>query len=337
MYNALSWLTHFENTHLRRTTQAMLRHLNDMDVDEDKRQQMIETALEQSRANPDQLECPELLLHLAAQYFADDDLSMALEYTRQARQFYAEGTHQNAVAAWMQGIAAWKSEQNWLAFTCWYDARQAFGQLARQQEDAGNHANAGWYLNLLERLDMNLAVKPEEAYTWLDYFDPSRLSANALAMVEEISQLVNQEVLTESDQQNILARVNELNALGTNSVDPLESAEVLVECAMIHYRLAGFSKAAGLLDNAVQIFPPNSHQQAVTLWLQGLMEWHSLAARGQSIAHGTESHRLFAELAQLSGQSARPEQAAWYTAREDTLLRILRKRKQTLDQAGTAA
>lgn len=333
MDNALSWLNRFEATHLRRTTQAMLRHINDVDVNETKREQMIDAAIAHSRENPDRLEYPELLLNLAAQFFAREDPAAAEEYIRLARRELQAGSHAAAVAAWMQGLVAWKTGENWQAFSSWYDARQMFEELARRQEDADKNVNAAWYRDLLTRINMELVNKPEEAYTWLDLFDPTRLSAQALNEVNRINEQVNQEWLTESDRQDIGAQVDDLLNLGTNSTDPLESAEVLVESAMIHLRIGNITRGQTLLAQAEEIFPPNSHQRAVTLWLLGVFEWQLPGTRNSAITHWTESTLMMGSLASLYEQSGEGERAAWYKLKREVMEHVLNKKRKVLDWA----
>ncbi len=333
MDNALSWLNRFEATHLRRTTQAMLRHITDPDVDENKRQQMIDAALAQSRENPDRLEYPELLLQLAALFFSREDPAAAEEYLRLAREQLPEGSHASAVAAWMQGITFWKTGENWQAFSFWYTAREIFEKLAVQQEEADKNVNAAWYRDLLTRINMEMVNKPEEAYTWLDLFDPSRLSTQALNSVNRISDQVNQEWLTESDRQDISGQVDELLNLGTNSIDPLESAEVLVESAMIHLRIGNITRGQTLLTQAEEIFPPNSHQRAVTLWLLGVFEWQLPGTRNKAINHWTESTVMMGTLAKLYEQSGNLDRAAWYREKQDVMTHVLNKKRKVLDWA----
>ncbi|MCE5209096.1 MAG: hypothetical protein LLG42_12405 [Chloroflexi bacterium] len=326
MNNALSWLNRFESTHLRRTTQAILRHINDPEIDETKRQQMIETVVEQSRENSDRFEVPELMLHLAGFHFARLEASTAMEYARQARLALAEGSHACAVSDWILGIIAWKTGDTWLAFSSWYQARQTFEQLAEAQERAEKNVNAQWYRDLLIRINMEMICKTEEVYTWLDIFDPSRLSGKALSLVDAITDQLNQEWLTESDKQSIAGLVNDLHNLGLNSLDPLESAEVLVECAMIVFRLGDITQAQDMLRKAVEIFPPQSHQRTVTLWLLGILEWQLPDSRSSAITHWEECLEMMEDLIQIYQQDEKPERVAWYRQKRGFMSRVLEKK-----------
>jgi tetratricopeptide (TPR) repeat protein len=323
MSETLSWLNRFESTHLRRTTQALLRHINDPSTPEEKKRQVIETALQHSRDNFDPLELPELMLNLAGFYTNRQDYSAAMEFALQALPQYPEGSHARGVTQWILGEIAWKSVANFLAFSSWYQAREIFEVLAQQEEISEKTVTSQWYGDLLTQINVKMIGKPEEIYTWLDLFDPSRLSEAAVQLVNEITEKINQEWLTESDSQEITGLVDDLHSLGLNSVDPLESAEVLVECAMVFCRLDNLSKAQEMQQKAVEIFPPQSHQRAVTLWLLGIFQWLMPVRRKDAISSWEECLDMMADLIQIYQQEDKPDRVTWYRQKRDTMSRML--------------
>ena len=127
--------------------------------------------------------------------------------------------------------------------------------------------------------------------------------------------------------------LDELLNLGTNSIDPLESAEVLVESAMIHLRIGNITRGQTLLTQAEEIFPPNSHQRAVTLWLLGVFEWQLPGTRNKAINHWTESTVMMGTLAKLYEQSGNLDRAAWYREKQDVMTHVLNKKRKVLDWA----
>jgi len=99
---------------------------------------------------------------------------------------------------------------------------------------------------------------------------------------------------------------------------------------MVLFRLAEISKAQDMLQKAVDIFPPQSHQGAVTLWLLGIFEWQLAVSRIKSLAHWEECLEIMDSLEQVYKQDQNPERAEWYRQKRDVMARVLEKRKTKL-------
>ena len=310
----LSWLTQFEDTHLRRTTQALVKHIVDMGTQEDKRKQMISSAIKHSRTHIDRLELPELLLRIAAVKFRQQSYPSARDYANAAVQLYPAGSHYLASARWMLGIIAWKLPDYKLGYSSWYFSRAIFEKLAGQYQEWGRADVSKWYRDALVKMQVDLVCTAEEIYTWLDYFEPSHLSRSAQQMNNTIL-----DKLEKNQFQDVYQLIQGLQALGKSSTDLLEHAEILVESGLAVYRMGNLNEAFNLLQKAVDSFTPESHHQAVSRWLLGMLQWEIPEKNKQAIISWKKCLENFDVLAHRADRQNQQTRVDWYRARRNSM------------------
>jgi tetratricopeptide (TPR) repeat protein len=311
---ALSWLKQFEPSHLQRTTQALVRHITDLQTAESKRKQMINSAIKNSRSQSDKLELPELLLQIAEVKDRQQNHASALDYAKAAVQIYPDGSHQLAVARWILGTIAWKLSDSKLGYSSWYYARDIFSDLADLASQLGETDKLEWYQGLLERINVEMVCTPEETYTWLDIFEPSHLSRAAQQMNNTIL-----DRLESHQYQDVYKLLEQLQNLGKNSTDHIEEAEILVESALAMYRMGNLKEAIDQLQRALGRFEPDSHQQAVTRWLLGIFLWEKPEKSSQAIIQWEKSLEQFDGLARKSDLQNRQNRLKWYHTQRNTM------------------
>lgn len=318
---ALSWLKQFETSHLRRTTQALVRHITDLQTPEDKRRQMIASAIRNSRSYSDRFELPELLLQIAEVKYRQGNFKSAREYANAAVQIYTPDSHNLAAARWILGIIAWKLSDPKLAYSSWYYAREIFEKLASEAERQNDTEKVRWYNEQLEKINVELVCSPEETYTWLDVFEPSRLSKAA----QQINNTLI-EKLENNNFQDVYLLVENLKTLGSHSADHVEEAEILVECALAVYRMGNIQEAVRLLQKALGRFEPESHHQAVARWLLGILYWELPDQKTQAIAQWEKSLENFDQLGRKSDQQNLQSRLVWYRSHRNTMSEALNKK-----------
>lgn len=319
--DALSWLKRFQPSRLRRTTQALVRHITDMQTPENKRKQMISSAIQHSRKHSDRYELPELLLQVAEVKYRQASYASAKDYASAAVQIYPDRSHELAVARWILGIIAWKLNDSRLGYSSWYYARDYFTGLAEEADQKDQKEKADWYRKQLERINVDMVCTPEETYTWLDMFEPSHLSRAAQQLNATIV-----EKLESNRFQDVYKLVQDMQTLGRNSMDHVEEAEILVECGLAVYRMGNLNEAVALLQKALGKFEPDSHHEAVTRWLLGIILWESPEKNSQAIMHWEKSLEEFDALSRKSDQQNRQNRLTWYRARRNTMVSALNEK-----------
>jgi len=318
---ALSWLNQFDRSHLRRSTQSLLRHMKNSYVPENKRRQMISTAIQYARSNADPFELPEVLLHCSVESYSQEDYAVAKNFAKAALQIYPPQSHSMGVTQWILGIIYRKIPNNSLGYPYWYRARKIFEVLKAQAAGLQNSEMAGWYAKCLEKMNIAMLCTAEEPYTWLDYFEASHLSSEARFLSERLIQELG-------DNQWVNARqsIHDLQSLGESSLDPRETAEALVECGLAVYRMGEIDETLGLLHKAIDILNPGSLQQAAAGWMLGIIQWQQEDSRDLAVTNWKNSIQAIEKLALGSENDNQPDQTAWYREKKEYMTLALNKK-----------
>ncbi len=318
MNEALSWINQFENSHLRRTTQALVKHITNLQTPEDKRRQMINSAIKHSRNHIDRLELPELLLNICEVKFRQQSYTTARDYANAAVQLFPANSHRLAVARWILGITAWELPDYKLGYSSWYYAREIFEKL-EERSTAQNHEDmAKWYQNVLVSVNVDMVCTAEEIYTWLDHFEPSHLSNAARQLNETLT-----EKLEKNQFQDVYKLIDDLQTLGRSSTDLLENAEILVECTLALYRMGNLNEAVRMMQKAIDAFTPQSHHQAVARWMLGILLWETTDKNPVAIMHWEKCLENFDELAHRADQANKQMRVSWYRKKRAIMARAL--------------
>ncbi len=303
----LSWLNQFDNSHLRRTTQALVRHITNLQTPEDMRKQMINSAIKHSRNHIDRLELPELLLNICDVRYRQQAFTTARDYANAAVQLYPANNHRLAVARWILGMIAWELPDYKLAYSSWYYAREIFEKLEERSKAQKNEEMLKWYQEVLTRVNVDLFCTVEETYTWLDHFEPSHLSNAARQLNETIT-----DKLEKNQFQDVYKLIDDLQTLGRSSTDLLENAEILIECTLALYRMGNLNEAVRMLQRAIDAFTPQSHHQAIARWMLGILLWETNDKNPIAIMNWEKCLENFDELARRADQANKQMRVAWY-------------------------
>ena len=325
--DAISWLNQFEPTHLRRPPQALLRHITNLQTAEDKRRQMINSVIKNSRGYRDKLELPELLINIAGLKYRQANYATAKDYASAAVQLFPEESHAQAVARWVLGMVAWKLSDARLGYSSWYYAREIFQVLAEKSGNEGNTQANEWYTEKLTAMNIDMVCTPEETYAWLDLFEPSHLSKAAKQINDAIlSRMENNQF------QDAYKLIEDMKTLGRNSEDHIEEAEVLVECGLAVFHMGNVNEAVRLLQGALSKFTEESHHQAICRWLLGVVQWESPEKHNQAIMNWERCLEQIQDLAARSDQQNRQARRKWYEARREIMTEALNQKiKERLD------
>jgi len=318
IHEALSWLNKLEPTHLPRTTQALLRFISSQQRVDYEHAQLIANAIQNSRSHADQLELPEVMLQIARIEYEQQDYLAALDYAQAASHIYPEGSFRSGVTRWICGMSAWKTGQYRQAFAYWYFGRETMQKLAGAHDCPPGSEAVGGIGQVLLCMNVEMVCVAEEIYTWLDAFEPSRLSGAARHLVNGISDHLERKQI-----QDVYTLVSDLQSLGSAAADPLEYAEILVECAVALYRMDNHEEAEWLLRQAIESFPAQSHQQMVTRWLMGAILWDTPEKHAEALAQWEQCLDGISDLIAESSQNNQPERVLWYRRIRATMSRAL--------------
>lgn len=318
---ALSWLNHFENTHLRRTIQSLVKHIKDPTTPEVTREQMISSAIKNSRQNRDLMEYPEVLINCAHSKYDQEHYNAARDYAVAAIRTYPSGSHRLGVARWIVGIIYWKLPNNTLAFSSWYHARDIFNTLADRAATFKEQRQVDWYHEQLIEMNVDLVCTVEEIYTWLDYFEPSHLPTSAHQLIKAIS-----DKLERGHFQDVYKLIEDLQTIGKSSSDILELSEILVESALAIYKMGNLNEAINLLKKAIDSFTPLSHYQAVSRWMLGVLQWNMPTQHNQAIINWEKCLEIFDILARKADHNNKQDRRKWYLEKRSYMDQALNAR-----------
>lgn len=111
----------------------------------------------------------------------------------------------------------------------------------------------------------------------------------------------------------ILELINMMFLISKGSTDPFERAEIQLVCARAYFIEGDYVKALDLLDNAIQAYVSDSHNQAVVFWMKGCVLLEMLGNNVDTILLWQRSLEKFNKLAK--SQYVRRGGADWYLGR----------------------
>lgn len=148
---------------------------------------------------------------------------------------------------------------------------------------------------------------PTEGREWLSLLEDSHLLPQTHGLVDKMRADVKQNDLTHFWQTFYL-----LLEIRKSFKDPLEQAEVTLECALMIYRLGDLQKSVTLLREAEQLYGENKHYKAVALWMIGCIQWGIAEERGRAYESWSQCLYLFTNLRSCSVDQ---DHARWYADR----------------------
>jgi tetratricopeptide (TPR) repeat protein len=215
--------------------------------------------------------------------------------------------------------------QNHDAYRNWADAKEIFHQLEAyfQRFQKGK----SWYKIPIQRMEANCAARPEEIWTWLNYFERSNLRPPTQQVVECV-----QEKIREQAYSNVYALMQDLQEANKRCEEVHEMAEIYLEFGLAAYQLGNNYFAIDLLGNAVQNFYPgigSYHKEVVARCMLGAVEWLQKPSNSQAAGHWLHCIEEFENLRGLADRDCLQEKEQWYVQHRNFLwAALLEQRKQ---------
>jgi SOS-response transcriptional repressor LexA len=168
-------------------------------------------------------------------------------------------------------------------------------------------------------VDLNARI--DEAYSWLNKFEPTNLGSAMQVLVSQMNEAVQAQNVSQA--WSIFQR---LKASAPEIENELELAETLVESARAIFKIGITGKkpdtqvdpleeAANLLETAVEHYSARPHQLAVTQWMLGYVLWSKPVYDNRWVTAWQESLETFTELAQrkpISYRKLSAKEILWY-------------------------
>ena len=308
---ALRWLNQFDQSHLNVISQQLIATARNQRTSSAAIQDSIQAALQQARTSPrDSLDYPETLLNCAVIEFDRGLTQRTRDHLTAAVQSYIRGKdpHGAAVASWMLGIAELALLNPDSSYTSWKKALRTFDRL----RDTNTHilSTRDWYTCASIKMNQDLITLPHEAFSWLNQFTASRLSASN----RDLADIVDENI--KNNNGNEAARlINVLKERAKASPDPVESAEIFLETGIAHFRMLEWLPSIADLKVAVTNCSTQSHQQEVARWILGAVQFWSDKHRVEALQNWEKSLTGFSELAQKADRNNRQLEKRWYRER----------------------
>jgi hypothetical protein len=319
---ALTWLNYPGGTNLSEMSQAFIKNLSSPHLSTASLDGLINSALAACEVNPNPLEYQEMLLNCGVVNYNHQRFLKAWEAIGRARKMYTEGSHYVAISSWMLGCVEWALQRNGSAYLNWDGSRKLFEDFIILYNRTPDNEKYDWYQDRWQLMNADLACTFEEAYTWLNLFEAIELDSSIIQirnkMVDDYKQNKYEEV---TRQMAVIQRI------AFSASDYLVYPQVLVDCALLAYQMDNQKEeAVRLLKQAMSVFNPRSHQQAVARWMLGIVEWPDEATGEQAVTHWQQSREIFLDLALNEDRANRQDRRRWYK-RTSQVMRLALEQK----------
>lgn len=326
IFEVLTWLDAIDHRsclggEARRLIQYARLHI----LDESRVGPILERLRNAAQSSSDPLEKGETLLHCASIEYCRGRHAQAVCDATEAVLSHDEDVHRKAVALWMLGIPQWEMSYNHDAYRNWADAREIF----KKREPLFQHfpKEKSWYQNRIRHMEVRAAARPEEIWTWLNYFERPYLRPLTRQIVDRA-----QEKIREQAYSNVYALMRDLQEANQRSEEIFEKGEVLLEFGLAMYQMGNTYYAIELLRKSVLFFYPGVgtyHKQVVARCMLGALEWMQRSCHHQAETDWALCIDEFEKLRGWADRDKCEEKEKWYAQHRDILLTALfEKRKQ---------
>jgi tetratricopeptide (TPR) repeat protein len=316
IFEALTWLNAIDNpSRLKDEVRRLIKDVAGFGPDDSRVRLILERLRNCAHSSGDPREKAEILLYCAAIGYWRGWHARAVDDAREAGLSYEEDVHRQAVALWILGITQWAMHENHDAYRNWSDAREMF----KRRQPLFQHfpTERAWYKNRLRKMEVKSAARPEEIWTWLNYFERSSLRASTQQVVESV-----QKKIREQAYPNIYALMPDLQEANKRCEEFYERAEIHLEFGLALYQMGNPHYAIELLRKSLLQFNPgigSYHKQVVARCMLGALEWMHRSSHSQA---ETDWCRCIDEFEDLRGWADRDhlqEKEQWYAQHRDIL------------------
>lgn len=311
MSEALRWLNQFDRSHLNGTNRRLLATARNQRTDNAAVQDLVRAALQQARTSPqDALDYPETLLNCGVIEYDRGFTEQARDHFAAAMSSYVRGkdAHGVAIAAWMFGIAELTLPNTDSAFASWKRSLRTFEKYRKTNMHVPSTRN--WYTATVINMNKDLVTLPQEAFTWINQFEPSRLSPFNRDLVELIDQNVKNGNRDEADRI-----ISVLKEKVNTSPDPLECPEIFAEAGLARFRMREWSLAIRDLKETFRRYPADSHRQESIRWMLGAVQFWARSQMVEALSNWEKSINGFTKLTRQADQNNRGTHKRWYRDR----------------------
>lgn len=320
IFETLGWLNAIDHsTHINGEARQLIQEARKFSPTDDCIQAMLARLRSMAHSCGNPLEKAELLLHCASIAHVRGWSPSAACDAEKADESYAGDPHRNAVTLWLLGIVQWEMLQNHDAYRNWAHAKEIFRQLEISFQRFQNGDT--WYKVPLWRMRVSCATRPEEIWTWLNYFERSSLAPSTQRIVEGV-----QEKIRAQGYSNIYALMQDLQEALRRCEGVHERAEINLEFGLAAYQMGNTYFAIDLLNDAVRWFYPgigSYHKEAVACCMLGAMECLHNPGNSQVVGHWMHCAEEFEKLRVRAERDHLEEKEQWYAHHRDLLRAVL--------------
>ena len=309
-FKALGWLKVIEdcsylNSEVRRLITVACRFgLSDSDV-----RLILERLRHAAHSSNEPLEKAEILLYCAAIGHWRGWYPMAACDAREAVISYDNDDHRRATALWILGMTEWGMLKNHDAYRSWAEAKKIF----EQRKILFQHfpKEKDWYQSRIREMNVDLVMRPEEIWTWLNWFERPSLRPTTQQVVDCVQEKIRQQAYP-----NVYVLMQDLQEANRRCEGVHERAEIYLEFGLAIYEMGNTHFAIELLRNSVLNFYPGIgtyHKQVVARCMLGAVEWMNEPSREQAIVDWNRSIEEFEILRQWASKDNNQTKQDWYT------------------------
>lgn len=314
-YTAVTWLNHFDKSNMNDATRFLMEQFQEAGVHGNDSDQKANQAVAAAKASKNASALAEVMILIAEQRYQAVQYDLAWTGLKNAVTIYSSeqtskesraSQHRLWVARWLCGWAGWERYMNYSAYALWCNAREDLEVLIQNSIDIKDSDMEKWYRNRRAEMDVELACRAEEVFTWLYKFPTQNVKImyssekntnntlnsdeNSYTHGNVMSQMGSDLVNLRDKIVNEVKRVEQIKASGGESdysvvthciqdilyMLPLRSdfnerAEALLECGLAMHQIQDHPAAAYCLERAISDFPPGSHQKTVVRWMLGII------------------------------------------------------------------
>lgn len=316
--DAFGWLNNDEPSHLSAANQLTVIQIHDAVIPQEHREAIARSLRASAVSIPDTLERLEVLANLGRAQFEKGNYGAAGEIFSEVAEGYATASHRQAVAKWLLGMALWRTMDNDAAYANWFKAREFFTAIA--QIKVKNHVpdKVSWYNDVLDRMRLDMAATAEEAYYWLNQWEPSHLSASAKLLADELKKQIRRK------QYPLAFEIGtKLSRTSRNRLDTSETAEAWVMLGLAVHQMGVPRLAIEYWQRGASSFTPWSHQQAVTRWMIGIAQWQIPSENDQATRSWRDAIETFVNLQTQADHANDQGRREWYQTQAVIMERAL--------------
>jgi len=309
-FKALGWLNAIDNcSYLTNEARRLIKDAAGFSPPDSRVRLILERLRNAAHSSGDPREKAEILLYCAAiGHWRVWDPRAACDAS-EAVSSYDNDDHRRATALWILGMTQWEMLQNHDAYRDWIEAKEIFEKRQILFQHFPNEK--AWYKNRIREMNVDLVARPEEIWTWLNWFERPCLRPRTQQVVDCLQEKIRQQVYP-----NVYALMQDLQEANRRCEGVYERAEIYLEFGLAIYQMGNTHFAIELLRKSVLNFYAGIgtyHKQMVARCMLGAVEWMSEPSHDQAVADWTRSIEEFENLRQWASRDNNQTKREWYT------------------------